>query len=277
MPISKASFLVLGLGAMTIPILGYSQAPSADTLRPPLSRVTITSTPSNGQTGGLIQMQPGSFTAKNQSLRALIAAAYNLTPKEISDGPLWVYSDHYDISAVIPSETPVTPDTARAMLQRFLADRFKLTFHREQKEITISYALKVAESGSRLTEGSTVLSLAFVSHSLGPQVGIVVYPESVLLPGRNATMGDFSSMLQRFTLDCPVIDKTGLSGKYNFELRFTPDSSQYNGAFREMNIDNLADPDLFTAIQEQLGLKLEPMKRLAEVLVIDRIERPLAN
>jgi uncharacterized protein (TIGR03435 family) len=268
---SMALFLVLGLGGMP----GHAQVTNADGPRLSLGVATIKPT-ADRQAGGLIRMEAGRFTAKNQPLRALIAVAYNLTSGEVSGGPTWVDSDHYDISGVVPGVIRTTPDTSRAILQKFLADRFKLTFHREQKEVTI-YALTVAESGSKLKESSTVSSRAFSGQSLGPRVGIVVYPESIVLPGHKATMADLSSMLQRFTLDCPVIDKTGLSGKYNFELRFTPDSSQFSGSFKEMNIDNFADPDLFIAIQEQLGLKLEPTKRLAEVLVIDSIERPSEN
>jgi uncharacterized protein (TIGR03435 family) len=277
MPKSMALLLVVGFGGMTVPLPGYAQVPNAGGPRPSLEVATIKPTASDGQSSGLIQMQTnGQFAAKNQTLKALIAVAYNLTAGEISGEPTWVDSDHYDIFAEIPSKIRTPFDAPRTVLQKLLADRFKLTFHREQKEITI-YTLTVAESGSKLKESSTVSSRAFSGRSLGPQVGIVVYPESILLPGHNATMADLSSVLQRFALDCPVIDKTGLSGKYNFDLRFTPDSSQFQGTFREMNIDNFADPNLFTAIQEQLGLKLEPTKRLTEVIVIDSIERPSAN
>ncbi len=79
-------------------------------------------------------------------------------------------------------------------------------------------------------------------------------------------------------LDRPVVDHTGISGRYDFELKWTPDQSQFGGAYKTTDSDNPnAPPGLFTAIQEQLGLKLEAVKGLAPVLVIDRVERPTAN
>jgi uncharacterized protein (TIGR03435 family) len=261
-----------GLGVMTIQTLGYAQVSNADSLRPhcptcPLKTVTIKPTVSD--LPGLIHETGGRLIATNQSLKALIAVAYNLTSGEISGGPTWVDSDHYDISAVVSDEP-------RAMLQKILTDKFKMIFHREQKEIIV-YALTVAGSGSKLTEHSTMSSHSFVGRSLVPHIGMVLYPESILLPGRQATMGDLSLVLQRFALDRPVLDKTGLAGKYDFDLKFTPDSDQFSGSFKDMNIDKFAQPGLFIAIQEQLGLKLEPTKLLAEVLVIDSIERLGAN
>jgi uncharacterized protein (TIGR03435 family) len=278
MPKSVALCSLVGLGVMTIPILGYAQLPTADSPPPALGAATIMLTASDEQSSGLIQMGTvGQFVAKNASLRTLIATAYGVTSGEISGGPTWIDSDHYDITEVILSKLRTPLDAPTMMLQKILADRFNLTFHREQKEVTV-YTLKVAENGPRLAESrGTVSYHAFTGRTLGPHVGIVVYPESILLPGRKATVADLSFVLQRFALDCPVLDKTGLTKEYDFDLKFTPDSSQFRGSFVEMNIDQLASPSLFTAIQEQLGLTLEPTKLPAEALVIDSIERPISN
>jgi uncharacterized protein (TIGR03435 family) len=91
-------------------------------------------------------------------------------------------------------------------------------------------------------------------------------------------MAELVSVMQRAALDRPVVDRTGLSGRYDFDLEWAPDASQFDGAFgKQTNPDDSAKPGLFTAIQEQLGLKLEPTKSAIETIVIDRADRPSAN
>src|ERR1700721_380004 len=130
-----------------------------------------------------------------------------------------------------------------SMVRSLLTDRFKLTFHREQKVFSI-YELQVAKGGPKLKETA--------SHPDDPAVvgPGVVYPQRIVLPGRNATMGNFVSLLQRAILDRPVVDKTGLSGKYDFDLEWAPDETQFGGAVPAGNPDP-PKPDLFAALQQQ--------------------------
>ncbi len=95
----------------------------------------------------------------------------------------------------------------------------------------------------------------------------------------NATMAEFASLMQRYVaLDRPIVDHTGISGKYDFKLSWTPDPSQFNGNVPwPITNDANSAPDLFTAIQEQLGLKLQPIKEPTDVMVIDSVERPSEN
>jgi uncharacterized protein (TIGR03435 family) len=217
------------------------------------------------------------LVARNHALNTLIAAAYNLNPRAISGGPAWIESDHYDILAKAPGEVRPNLDEQMAMLRKLLADRFKLTFHREQKELSI-YALTVAKNGAKVTGSKLKESAVSPDDSpIGPPPLIfVVTPPAVRLPGRDATMAELASVFQRGVLDRPVVDQTGLPGRYDFDLEFTPDESQFGGMLGRPPSDAPL-PGLFAAIQQQLGLKLEATRGPVDVLVVDRAERPSEN
>jgi uncharacterized protein (TIGR03435 family) len=222
--------------------------------------------------GRWIRMQSvDRFAAQNHAVRTLIAAAYELNPQTILGGPAWVDSDHWDILAKTPGEVRPDWDQQMSMLRQLLSERFKLTFHREPKELSI-YTLRVAKGGSKLKEST-------VSPDLTPQgrppLAFVMSPTLVRLPARYATIAEFASVLQRSPLDRPVVDQTGLGGRYDFDLAFAPDESLWGGLLPRP--DNSDKPGLFTAVQEQLGLRLEATRGPVDVLVIDRIERPSAN
>lgn len=230
---------------------------------------TIKPTDPDSKAGRYITMQgTNRFVEKNYTLKLLIAAAYDLNPRTISGGLGWIESDHYDILAVTPGEVRPTHDQQMSMLRSLLTDRFKLTFHREEKVFSI-YALEVAKNGPKLKESTASPDdpAALIS---------TVYPQRILLPAKNATMGDFVSLLQRAILDRPVVDRTGLSGRYDFDLEWVPDETQFGGAFPPAPADAQAAP-LFSAIQEQLGLKLEATKGPVSALVVDKADRPTPN
>jgi uncharacterized protein (TIGR03435 family) len=155
------------------------------------------------------------------------------------------------------------------MVQKLLTDRFKLTFHREKKELAV-YAITVAKGGPKLTksEGDPNGLPGLFFRGLGN------------LPAINATMTDFAGVMQGAVLDRPVVDQSGLTGRWDFTLTWTPDEFQFGGAAARMPPpanNGAAPPDLFTAFQEQLGLKLESTKAPAEVLVIDSVSKPSEN
>jgi uncharacterized protein (TIGR03435 family) len=215
-------------------------------------------------------MQGGhQFVARNYTLKYMVAAAYSVTPRTISGGPSWIDSDAYDILAATPGEVRPSVDDQMLMLQALLADRFQLTFHTEQKDFAY-YALTVAKSGAKLKE-----SIA-APHEQTVLINRVYPRDYIQLPARNATMAQFAAMLQRAVLDRPVLDKTGLSGKYDFDLEWTPDDSQFDGHMPPTRPDNSGKPDLFAAMQ-QLGLKLESVKGPVPTIVIDHVERPSEN
>jgi uncharacterized protein (TIGR03435 family) len=201
-------------------------------------------------------------TIEAYGLTGLIMDAYHLNGRyQISGGPDWMDSDseRFDIVANAPGEGTPTGNDVRLMLQTLLTDRFQLKVHREMKERPV-YALVVAKNGPKLKQSA-------------PD------EESSMTVGGNrtfhvtmakATMEQFAIQLSNSGLDRPVLDKTGLAGHYDITLNWTPEFAgppalDSNGV------------NVFTAVQEQLGLKLEPQKAPVELLVIDHAEKPSEN
>ena len=214
--------------------------------------------------GILIGAPGGVLSARGYTLKALIAYSYDMDDHQILDVPKSLDSERYDITAKPEKEGRFTTAEGKVMLQSLLADRFQLKFHRESKELPI-YILTVAKSGSKMRprtegDGGAPRSMLFQ----GPR-----------LPGRNLSVTDLAAGLQKMALDRPVIDKTGLSGKFDFDLTWRPELQQVGQGGTA--ISNSDVPDIFTAVQEQLGLKLESSKGRVEVLVIDSVQKPSEN
>lgn len=216
----------------------------------------------------IIMQGPHRFVEKDYTLKLLIAAAYNLNPKAVSGGPSWIESDHYDILALTPGEAQPSHDEQMAMLRTLLTDRFKLAFHHESKIFSI-YSLEIARGGSKLKPSTAPATDQ-------PALISTVYPQRILMPARNASMSDFVSVLQRAILDRPVVDKTGLTGRYDFNLEWAPDETQFGGDVGTSPSDTPVPP-FFTAIQQQLGLRLEATRGPIETIVVDHAEHPSAN
>lgn len=209
------------------------------------------------------------FATLNTTLSDMITFAYGLHPRQVTGGPAWVESEKYDLTAKPDGEGQPNDKQWKAMVQKMLADRFKLAFHRDKKELSV-YALVLGKTPHKLTrsEGDPNGLPGMFFRGLG------------VLPVRNATMGDFAGVMQTAVLDRPVVDQTGLTGRWDFTLTWTPDDSQFGGRGGQAPppADNVAAaPGLFTAIQEQLGLKLDATKAPVEVLVLDRVEKPTEN
>jgi uncharacterized protein (TIGR03435 family) len=214
------------------------------------------------------------FEVVNYTVNGLIAAAFDLNPRAISGGPAWSDSDRYDVMALAPGDLRPTYDEQMAMLRKLLVDRFNLSFRWEKKTFSI-YELTVAKGGPKLTpstaafdEAANVTSTVFPAKSGGV--------DHVLMPARNVSMHHFVATLQRAILDRPVVDKTGLSGRYDFDLEWTPDESQFGGALPPGAPDS-DKPGLFAAVQQQLGLRIEAARGPLDVLVIEKLERPSPN
>ncbi|HEX8712735.1 MAG TPA: TIGR03435 family protein [Terracidiphilus sp.] len=230
---------------------------------------TIKPVDADGERGRFIIMRgKDTFVGKNYTLKLLIAAAYELNPREISGGPEWVESDHFDILARTPGTVQPTHDEQMRMLRNLLANRFKLSFHRQQKVFSI-YELDVDKGGSKLKASKAAADAP-------PAVISTVYPGHILMPARNVSMADFVSVLQRAVLDRPVVDKTGLQGRYDFDLQWAPDETQFGGEIPVAPPD-ASSPPFFTAVREQLGLRLVATRGPADVLVIDHVEKPSPN
>ncbi len=210
------------------------------------------------------------YATLNTTLSYLIQYAYGFHARQIVGGPEWLDRNKFDLAAIPEGEGQPTDAQWRIMVQKLLADRFALTFHHSTRELPV-YRLIVANGGSRLTERSADPN-AIADLTFGRAQGIL------RLPAKNATVDDLIHVLQRNMVDRPIVDQTNLTGKFNFTLTFTPNDYQIGmvGGGLPPPGEN-APPELFAAIQQQLGLKLEPAKMQTEVFVIDHVETPSAN
>ena len=210
--------------------------------------------------GGTMRPIAGGYSARNLSVNNLIQAAYNVKPWEIAGGPAWVTTDRYDLDA--KSEGNPSREEKLQMLGALLADRFQLKVHREMRQTTV-YSLTVAKNGPKL-------------QATAPGDRGYFRPGRGLIEGKDVNMGTLADLLGG-SLGQSVIDKTGLTGGFDIRLEWTPTEGERGYDFDDDRPRDSNGPSIFTAIQEQLGLKLEPGKAPMEVLVIDHIERPSAN
>ena len=134
-------------------------------------------------------------------------------------------------------------------------------------------ALSIAKGGSKLKESEPV-----TAPEGPPLLAFVIAPDAVRLPGRSASIAEMCAIFQRSALDRPVVDRTGLTGRYDFALEFTPNESQFGGVIKTESPDEAKrPPDLFTAIREQLGLRFDAIRATISTMVIDSIKRPSEN
>jgi uncharacterized protein (TIGR03435 family) len=204
------------------------------------------------------------WLATNYTLKSLIALAYDLNPRTISGGPGWMDMQAFNIEAITPGDVRPTRLEQMQMLRALLVERFGLKFHREQKEFSI-YALSVAKGGPKLKPAA--------NPDDPPQLIGVVYPGKIEIPAKSVSMDDFVAMLQRATLDRPTVNRTGLTGKYDFDLVWAQDETQYGGQVAKAP-DDAPNPPLFTALQEQLGLKLEATRGMVAAMLVDAAVKP---
>ena len=216
--------------------------------------VSVKPNKSGGSYG--IQTTPGGrFVATNVSPMMLIRKAFGLELYQLGGGPDWINTERYDVECKTAGARDITGEELRPLLQKLLAERFVLKFHRETRQVPV-YLLGVAKNGAKLTvhTGDT-----------GPSLNTDYSAGKSTLTARNTTIEEFTKALSRLP-GRPVQDNTGIHGAYDFKLEWSPDQT-----------GDFAAPSLFTALQEQLGLKLEAANGPVEMLVIDSVERPSEN
>ncbi len=244
----------------------------------------------SGQPGPRYQFFPG-FKAENTTLKDLLMLAYDVKDFQISGGPSWIGSDHYDIEATTeakPSFDQKWLASQKQRLQTLMRERFGLTLHRETKELPI-YRLIVAKGGLKLQPLKEGACVTFDPNNPTPPPGKTAqdycgsggFPRRGRYDATSARMMDLALAFSILT-GRTVVDKTGITGEFPVHLTFAPDDSmlQVPGAPGDPgNAAAAADsgPSFFTAVQEQLGLRLESGKGPVEVLVIDHVEKPSEN
>jgi uncharacterized protein (TIGR03435 family) len=197
---------------------------------------------------------------RNETVLSILRTAYGMQKSQFVGLPDWVKTEHYNVDGVPDAVGVPDADQMHALMRKLLAERFGLKAHREQREMDV-YALTVAKGGPRM-EPSKSAADAMPGNAGGEDSGRQTRRYW------NVSMADLAPMLQ-FNVDRPVVDQTGIKGRYDVTMKWTVD--------QERATEPDAPPGLFTAIQEQIGLKLEPVKAAADVLVVDAVERPGAN
>jgi uncharacterized protein (TIGR03435 family) len=255
--------------AWTIPEPPAPTKPMAAAADPVFEVATIKPSRPDEHLSILVNPSGSQFTTTATSLTNLISFAYGLHPRQVTGGPGWLETEKYDLLA--RPDVPGMPNEKqlRTMVQKLLAERFKLAFHFDKKELSV-YSVVVGKTGPKLTKSegdpNSLPGLGF--GGLGR------------MRARNASVADFAGLMQTLVLDRPVVDQTGLHDRYDFTLNWTPDETQFgglNGQLPAPSDKTDVPPDLYTAIQQQLGLKIEPTKASVEVLVIDHVEKPSEN
>jgi uncharacterized protein (TIGR03435 family) len=242
-------------------------APMAPDAKPDVEVATIKPT-QPGNRLFMLTMQGGTLVVKNLTLGFLMAFAYEVPARQIAGKPGWMDAEKWDIE--VKPDTPGMPSSSqtRVIVQKLLAERFGLQFHEERRKLA-AYVLIVSKDGPKMRKTADA--------SLSPN--FLLYPQGVLI-ARSATMADLVQSLQNHILGQPLVDKTGLEGRWDFTMKWTPDETQFADApvpVPPPADDANAPPPLFTAIQEQLGLKLEAQKADVPVLVIDHVDHPSPN
>ena len=196
-----------------------------------------------------------------QTVEALLRMGYGLQKSQIVGAPEWVKTEEFDADGLADAEGEPSVRQVQSLVRKLLAERFGVKAHREQREMSV-FALTVAKNGPKLTPAK---GDRFSGGQQNPRTG-----EGYRTIGfKDTSMQDLATMLMQY-VDRPIVDKTGLKGPYDFTLKYTYDESV-------APVDGTAPPSLFTAMQEQLGLKLDPVRAPADVLVVDSVERPGAN
>jgi uncharacterized protein (TIGR03435 family) len=243
-------------------VRGAQQTPaSADPSRPSFDVASIKQNKSLAGGGTMGPRPGGRIVARNVSLRALVGFAYNLRGYQFDGGPNWITTDRFDIDAMAEGNPPL--DKMREMLRTLLEDRFQLVVHRETRQV--DGFMLVRTRPDRLGPNLRVSTLdCVVSFSSQPKCreGHVNFGDVVEWKGNGMRMADLTRNVAEH-VGKPVTDHTQLSGTFDLELRWSPEMAQAPDL-----------PSIYTALQEQLGLKLESQRVAIEMIVIDRAEHP---
>ena len=249
-----------------------SQHASAEEASPSFEVATIKPNPSGVH--GLIQgltITGRTLRLRNASVLDLIGFAFNVQPRQVVNAPGWANDDRYDLEGIADRDGTLSRQQVEGMLQKLLTGRFRLKYHEDKREMS-AFVLEDGKNGSKLPE--TTRSGPLPQFSMRPE------PTGLTVHVVNARLGDFTSFLQMVVLDRPVVNATGLTGRYDFDVTFTPDDSQFGGhppkSSEQSDIASVA-PNLFEAVQQQIGLRIRAERTAVPVIVIDHVDRPSPN
>jgi bla regulator protein BlaR1 len=302
MLLAGAALIVLG-GPVGIGLLAAAAKEQPATPEQATERFEVatirpnTGPPVGGPIGGGLGFRPGRFSAENITLQQILTYAYELQAYEILGGPDWVTRDRFDVTATMPPppagfDPRDTPARNRRLVRALLADRFNLAVHEERREMPV-YSLVMARPDRRLGqrlrpfEGecgdpgklgpppNARFGMPISDPGKGPQ-WCMAFTGMGRVSAQGTMLSDLATTLARFpAVRRRVLDRTGLTGRFDFDLEWTPFVTPPGAATTGVPPD--AGPTLFTALQEQLGLKLESANETVSVLVIDSVSQPSPN
>jgi uncharacterized protein (TIGR03435 family) len=284
------------LGVFATSVLGQTTAAPVGAARPDVTAdvkvpaFDVVSVKPNKSDSGMVRImaKPDGYSASNVSLKMLIQSAYGIRQDLISGAPSWADSARFDIDAKVAGSDVdalknLSPEQRRIILQPLLADRFKVKVHIEIKQLPV-YELVLAKGGSKLKEatpGDTYANGIKGFDGVGHAGMMRTGPGQLTAQG--VPMTSLANMLSQ-QLHRTVLDKTGLTGKYDLELTWTPEQGadpMFKGSEASPQRGDAAPdssgPSIFTALQEQLGLRLQSSKGPVETIVIDHVEMPSEN
>jgi uncharacterized protein (TIGR03435 family) len=267
--------ILLSFALATLPLSAQDHVKNMPANADPAFEVSTIKPANPENTGKDFSFEGRIFYARNYNVEDLIALGYGMHAKQISGEPRWFATTLYDIDGIPDIEGRPSPRQKYLMIQKLLADRFQLTFHYEKRELPI-YTITVAKGGPKLTPSDADPDdpgWFQWQHHLGD------------LRVTNMTISDFTVWFQKNVTDRPLVDRTGLTGRYNFALAWTPSESEFpqfriTGGFNPSPAatdNSKALPGLSRAFEEQLGLKLQAIKAPVNMMVIDHAERPNPN
>jgi bla regulator protein blaR1 len=199
----------------------------------------------------------------NYNLLNAITFAYDLHEQQISGGPAWKSTDRFEMVFKPDTQGQPNPRQLRRLIQKLLSERFQLKFHNEQREMSVYVITQPPGTTHKLTAATP-----------GPNLPTLRFARPGLLPARNATMNELAQNLQTTVMDRPVVNQTKLEGRFDFTLDWMPDETQFGGAAK---VPDTGKPNIYEAFREQLGLRLEATRAPADIMVIDKAEKPSEN
>ena len=265
-------------GRMVVVLLAMAGAPQVSAQQPPPVKFEVASVKRSADdaAASVIRAVAGQFQTVNIPLRVIIQQAAQVAP-ELIVAPEWTRTERYDVTAKIPSTVQMGPGVMPAMLRALLEERFHMVVRWETRELPLYHLVRAREDGP-VPRGLNAPSPQCPADQRGeppPDCGTLAGFGS--LTAGNMPMEQLARLLSG-RLGRQVVDRTGLRGNYRFALKYTPDRSAAPDALAAAPAPADADaPPLLTAVQEQLGLKLEPARGPVEVFVVDRIDRPTAD
>lgn len=232
----------------------------------PASFAVATIKPSAPGTRAAVQIRGNRFATEGTTFLDVFKYAYGIHPEQLVGGPDWLRTAQFDILADPETDHRPTSDQMKKLVQNLLIERFHLVLHTEQKFLS-AYVLTTSSEPPKLVKST--LDTGGI-----PVVGFD--PKGELQVG-NATMDDFARFLSRFVLDRPAVNQTQIAGHYDLVLQWAPDSETLSPEPVAAGTSSDDRPGLFTAIKEQLGLKLEASKANVDVYVVDSVQKPGSN